>query len=373
MKIWEKNYILTMVLLMALLFGSIFFIQQYSFRKNLDQYCMNSFLNENRIEFSLSSFLPDERETGRLSRYCQSLQSQDIYLRVKHQGKTLVDSRPFLWDSSGKKDVQIVKEDHRVYICIASSWKDPEYGKIGLLYLEEISDLYKLQQKQMLFLLLLAVLLAVLLLSILYSVMKRIYTPVSNIAHELRTPLTAIQGYAQYILLGSIDKEDMIFAGGQIDIQARHMNALIETLLIMGNLRDGEITMKRMDTGEIIEELIAYFPFVSVDDQVGYLYGDKTLMLSLLRNLLSNTCRQGENIRLQIRENTVTIYNQDDYIEEKLLELLNKGHFIPDEKIQGRGLGVPLCREIVKKHRGKLQYQNLPEGGVEITILLWQS
>ena len=50
MKIWEKNYLLTMSLLLALLFGSLFFMQQYSFRKNLDKYCDNAFLNESSAE-----------------------------------------------------------------------------------------------------------------------------------------------------------------------------------------------------------------------------------------------------------------------------------------------------------------------------------
>ena len=64
MKIWEKNYLLTMSLLLALLFGSLFFMQQYSFRKNLDKYCDNAFLNESSAEYTISSYLNSSEVTG---------------------------------------------------------------------------------------------------------------------------------------------------------------------------------------------------------------------------------------------------------------------------------------------------------------------
>ena len=59
MKIWEKNYLLTVTLLLCLLYGSIFFIQQYSFRINLEKYCENSLLNEGRIEYVISFFMEE--------------------------------------------------------------------------------------------------------------------------------------------------------------------------------------------------------------------------------------------------------------------------------------------------------------------------
>ena len=57
LKIWEKNYLLAMGLLLFLLFGSMLFIQQYSFRKNLDFYCERTLFNESRAEYEISSLL----------------------------------------------------------------------------------------------------------------------------------------------------------------------------------------------------------------------------------------------------------------------------------------------------------------------------
>lgn len=357
-----------MTLLITILFGGIFFIQQYSFYSNLDKCCENSLFNEGRLEYSIQPFLEDGSEGARLGWYCKSLEKQHIFLQVKKQNNVLADNRPFSWEGNKEKDFQIVRDGGGIYACIANTYLEPYNGEISIIYMEEVGALYETQKKQMLLLLAAAVFIILLLSAILYSAMKRIYAPVSNIAHELRTPLTSIQGYAQYILLGNIGAKDIAFASTQIDEQARHINVLIENLLIMGNLWDGKIKMRQIETEALIKELKQYFPFLTVENRVRYLYGDRTLLLSLLRNLVSNTCRQGENVSLRLDKGSITIYNEDDYLEEKMLGILNGGHAVPKEKISGKGLGVPLCREIVKMHRGKLKYRNVPEGGLEIRI-----
>lgn len=369
MKIWEKNYVLTMILLLLLLYGSIFFMEQYSFRENLEKYCENSYQNEIRAEYAVSMFLMGG-EYQRLEWYCRSLERQSIYLQVRDGEEILTDHLPFSWENCKEKAFQIVRNQSRIYACISKSM---DYENIYIFYLEDISGLYEIQRKQMFILLSFAVLISLSLSGILYHVMKKIYAPVNNIAHELRTPLTAIQGYSQYIMFGNIGKEDVDFACREIESQAEYMNALIENLLIMGNLRDGEIRMKNIESDFIIKEMQQYFPFLSFDKQTEYLYGDKTLLVSLLRNIISNTARQGENIRVTIGDNVITVCNGDDFIEEEMLEVLNSSHAVPREKVEGKGLGVSLCREIVKKHHGKLIYQRAENGGVEILILLWQT
>lgn len=368
MKIWEKNYVLTMTLLITILFGGIFFIQQYSFYSNLDKCCENSLFNEGRLEYSIQPFLEDGSEGARLGWYCKSLEKQHIFLQVKKQNNVLADNRPFSWEGNKEKDFQIVRDGGGIYACIANTYLEPYNGEISIIYMEDISALYETQKKQMLLLLAAAVFIILLLSAILYSAMKKIYAPVSNIAHELRTPLTSIQGYAQYILLGNIGAKDIAFASTQIDEQARHINVLIENLLIMGNLWDGKIKMRQMETEPLIKDLKEYFPYLKAQSQVKYLYGDRELLLSLMRNLVSNTCRNGENVSLMFEKDAITIYNEDDHLEEKMLDILNGGHAVPKEKINGKGVGVPLCREIARMHRGKLRYRNVPEGGVEIRM-----
>ena len=173
-------------------------------------------------------------------------------------------------------------------------------------------------------------------------------------------------------MLGNISGEDREFACKEIEKEAGYMNMLIENLLIMGNLRDGRILMKRVESDFIVKEMEQSFPFLQCKKETEYLYGDGTLLFSLLKNLVSNTCRQGENVSLVLEENLITILNKDDSLDEEMLKILNSGRLMPREKIKGKGLGVSLCREIVKMHHGKLVYENVPEEGLKIRVFLWQ-
>ena len=367
MKIWEKNYLLTMGLVLCILFGSIFFIQQYSFRKNLDFYCEDTLFHESRVEYGISSILEDGNGVEQLKWYCRTLQKQQVYLLVESQAGVLADSRPFPWEGDGKR-FEVVENCHGAFACVSSSYKDADWGRVNILYLKNMDGFYGTWKKQMALLLAMALALAAALATILYSAMKKIYAPVSNIAHELRTPLTAIQGYAQYILLGNIKPEDIAFASSQIDREAGHMVGLIENLLIMGNLQEGSIRMEQVKVAELLDELKQYFPFLETERQAECIYGEKTLLLSLMRNLVLNTSRQGEHVSLRVQEDGFVVYNKDDCLDKGLLDALNGSRPVPKETIVGKGLGVPLCREIVSKHHGSLQYQNMPQGGVEIRV-----
>jgi len=53
-------------------------------------------------------------------------------------------------------------------------------------------------------------------------------------------------------------------------------------------------------------------------------------------------------------------------------DILNHKSVVPKDKICGKGIGVPLCREIVKMHHGTLRYRNMPEGGMEVFVRLWR-
>lgn len=371
MKIWEKNYLLTVTLLLCLLYGSIFFIQQYSFRINLEKYCENSLLNEGRIEYVISFFM-EEKGGQRLKWYAKSLEKQNIYLEIRDNNEILADTLPVRQNEDLESGFHIIRDKHKIYACIGNSCSNLSSENVSVSYLEDISDLYSVFKKQAAVLLFFAAFTSLFLSGTLYLAMKKIYAPVNNIAHELRTPLTAIQGYTQYMMLGNISGEDREFACKEIEKEAGYMNMLIENLLIMGNLRDGRILMKRVESDFIVKEMEQHFPFLQCKKETEYLYGDGTLLFSLLKNLVSNTCRQGENVSLVIEENLITIWNKDDSLEEEMRKKLNSGRLIPREKIKGKGLGVSLCREIVKMHHGKLVYENVPEEGLKIRVFLWQ-
>lgn len=204
---------------------------------------------------------------------------------------------------------------------------------------------------------------------ILYITMKKIYYPINNIAHELRTPLTSIQGYAQYILFGKVSGEDIQYACARINEEAGYMNEIIERILIMENIKNGAVHLEKIEVEGIFETIKSHYPSVVINNKLEYVMGDKTLLLCLFMNLISNTGRGGDKIVITAENNEISIYNKEDYVDGEMLKILNENRPIPKEKVRGKGLGVQLCHEIVKLHHAKLKYESKKGEGVRVTII----
>lgn len=393
LKLWEKNFVLTLGICYFILYSGIFFVLQFSFWQNLERESVKILESQERFLFILSNMLSDGADSAQIQQYCKTLKKRGIYLSIttgaKEEQETIVDFLPFS-DKLAKEMKNQAKEDghfrflkdrslpsrsgarglshpnyNRRYAYLEKELQSGHNGRMKIAYVEDVSAIYCNQTKNSIVFLLTASVIAVLLAAFFYYSLKKIYHPVSNIAHELRTPLTAIQGYAQYILLGKVAPEDIAYASSQIDREAKYINDLIERILIMGNLRNNTITMERIPTDDLAEFVVKRYPFIKTELLTDTFYGDKTLLKSLLSNLLSNASRYGEKITVTFRKNEIRICNEGDYLNKRKLHILNGNHSMPEDMVDGKGLGVPLCHEIARLHHGRLRYSNT-EDGVEI-------
>lgn len=369
MKLWEKNYVLAMGLIMLILYVSMFFVLRASFKMNFDNVCNIAIRNEQSIAYLVQSFLNEDTEYTKLKIYCQGMQRQGCLFSIYRGDTWIVGELPFQIPS-GSENIQMLREGNVRYLFINNSFSGQDGNKYTLYYTEDMGELYDNHTKQLILLVGFACILSLILAAVLYFSMKKIYYPIDNIAHELRTPLTSIQGYAQYILYGKIKEEDIQYAGNRINEEAIYMNNIIERLLVMENVRDGKIVMERVELKSLFDVVEVHYPDVVIDNQMDYVLGDRTLLLSLLLNLLSNTGREGSNIHISAAEHKIIIYNPEDAMDENMTKILNGNRKIPREKVKGKGFGVHLCHEIVKLHHGQLRYEVVEGGGMRVTVYL---
>ena len=370
MKLWEKNYVLTMCLIILILYGSIFLILSNSFRLNLRWICEQEKQNENNIKYALQSLLNEDAEHTKVKIYCEELKKRDEYVDWYDGQKEIVSYLPFKIVRENDQSMVIIKEgDHR-YLFIFDSFLYQDMEEISLCYMGVIDEVYQNHQKQVAIMLLLSSMITILIAGILYFAMRKIYHPINNISHELRTPLTSIQGYAQYILYGKINEEDIQFAGTRINEEAKYINEIIERILVMENIKYGEIHMGIIKLEDLWKSIKVHYPSLVVEGDMQYIKGDRTLLQSLFMNLLSNISRAGNEILITALEGVISIQNREDYIDPEMIEILNGNHKIPKERINGRGFGVALCKEIASLHNAKLRYESSKTNGTIVSLLL---
>ncbi|WP_419771054.1 MAG: DUF4118 domain-containing protein [Candidatus Marinarcus sp.] len=206
------------------------------------------------------------------------------------------------------------------------------------------------------------------------------------ISHDLRTPLSTIHGTINLILSNEhLDKNSLHNLLEDINYASLRMKRLITNLLDSARLTSGDIDLKLewCDFEDIIGVALEDFSqkqneeLLSIKvDELGLYWGDNTLLTQLIVNLLDNAFKYSKNntpINLEILNFNkfikIKIFNQSEYIDtKKLKNIFDKFYRLEDTNdISGSGIGLAICKSIVKLHNGEIKA--FPkENGISIEI-----
>lgn len=214
------------------------------------------------------------------------------------------------------------------------------------------------------------------------------------ISHDIRTPLTAIAGSASGLIENFRDLPDEraleLLEG--IREEAQWLIRIVENLLSITRIGDGKARIDKQEelveeiVGEAIEKFQKRFPQIQVDavlpDEVLLVPMDGILIEQVLVNLLENsvihgnkTTRiviraedEGEQVKFSVEDNGDGIPKSvlPEMFEGKM-ESRNRGE--PDAK-RNVGIGLSVCRTIVRAHKGNMEAENREEGGARVMFWL---
>lgn len=181
-----------------------------------------------------------------------------------------------------------------------------------------------------------------------------------NISHDFKTPLTVIKSHIEAIEDGVMDAE----TGSQIiNEQINKLEGKVHSLLYLNKLmylKDLEThSNEKIDIRPILESSIQKFQIQRQDVQftlsiVGktMFYGSNDMWEAIIDNLLNNFVRYAvKSIKITIRNNKITFYNDGPNVDENILNDL----FTPYKKGIGGQFGLGLS--IVKKTLALLGYE----------------
>jgi NO-binding membrane sensor protein with MHYT domain/signal transduction histidine kinase/DNA-binding response OmpR family regulator len=216
--------------------------------------------------------------------------------------------------------------------------------------------------------------------------MKREF--VSVVSHELRTPLTSIRGSLGLILGGTVG-EFSEKAKKLLDIANKNCDRLlllINDILDMEKIQAGKMDFKlsSIDLTHLIQEAITankmYGQKYQVDIQLvdalpdSYVYADPDRLMQVLANLISNAVKfspHGSTVTLSMsrmdNKIRVSVTDQGSGIpkefQSRLFQKFSQADSSSTRGKSGTGLGLNICKLIMDKLGGTINFVSEKQGG----------
>jgi len=217
-------------------------------------------------------------------------------------------------------------------------------------------------------------------------------TFISNVAHELKSPLGIIKGNMQNLKLGIYgsvsDKQQDIFLSTErtVDRIAR----LVTDLLDISKIEAGEMHLNRSPISlptflnDILDDYVGELKEKNITIQkefpsdISNVSGDRDRLVQVAVNLFSNAIKftpQGGNITIRLKpdKDLVRVEIEDSgpgIAAEDLEKIFNKFERIGANKAEGSGLGLPIARNLVGLHGGKVWAESDGKNGSTFIFIL---
>jgi signal transduction histidine kinase len=216
----------------------------------------------------------------------------------------------------------------------------------------------------------------------------------ASMSHELRTPLNAIINFSKFVVrgvVGPINDQQTEMLTNVVN-SGQHLLNLINDVLDMSKIESGSLNLfveNDVDLNTICQDalntaqsLIGDRPVELRSDiapDLPRLLGDRQRILQILLNLLSNACKftqQGHivlSVKQQADEILISVSDTGPGIPKADWDLIFQPFKQTETGIrqgQGTGLGMPISRNLVELHGGRIWLDSVPGEGSTFYVAL---
>ena len=200
---------------------------------------------------------------------------------------------------------------------------------------------------------------------------------VANVSHELKTPMTTIAGFIDGILDGTIPPEKHNYYLKIVSEEVKRLSRLVRSMLDLSRIDNGELKLNYRSFDLLSVLVTTLITFEREIDKKSIeikglekitpknVYGDKDLIHQVVYNLIENAVKftnDGGFIELRLEEDAVktdfVIKNSGTGINRTEISLVFDKFYKTDKSRskdkKGLGLGLYLCRSIIRLHGGEI-------------------
>jgi signal transduction histidine kinase/CheY-like chemotaxis protein len=230
----------------------------------------------------------------------------------------------------------------------------------------------------------------------------------STVSHELRTPLTSVLGFAKIIrrrledrLFPLIPEDDRKIAQAKTQVienlgvvvsEGERLTKLIDDVLDLAKIEAGKFTwnMSKVSVEDVIERAIAATSSLleakklqlvrDIEPGLPEITGDQDRLIQVVINLISNAVKFTDagsiTLAAHAKSNDLVVSVKDSGIgiapvdQPKVFEKFKQVGDTLTDKPKGTGLGLPICKEIVEYHGGRIWVESEPGHGSTFSFTL---
>ena len=220
------------------------------------------------------------------------------------------------------------------------------------------------------------------------NIIKLYNTLLNSLSHELRTPISTIIGVTDNLINNSnkLSEENKKELLSDISLASIRLNRQVGNLLNMSRLESGVIQLKKdwCDINELIYSSTNKLQFntdkhiidIQIDEKFPLFKLDYGIMEQVIYNLVHNAIvhtPKGTTISIRayhLEENfLLKIYDNGPGFPEKEIEkVFDKFYRLNETKTGGTGLGLSIVKGFIEAHQGKINLENMTNGGALFNI-----
>lgn len=209
---------------------------------------------------------------------------------------------------------------------------------------------------------------------------------IAAFSHELKTPLTSIIGYADLLRSRKLDDEKHFLSANYIYTEGKRLENMSLRLLDIIVTKRLEVEKQEVRT-EVLFEYIRNMFANREDIKVEVSYEDcrinveSNFIKTVLLNLVDNACKASEKgARVEVSGRKVMdgfLFSVRDYgvgINKDECKRITEAFYMVDKSrarsMNGAGLGLSLCSEILKLHESVLNIESTPGEGSTFSFII---
>jgi signal transduction histidine kinase len=208
-------------------------------------------------------------------------------------------------------------------------------------------------------------------------------------SHDLQGPLATIGMHAELLQrrLGT-EKEQEAMLAERIVTSSRSMTALVRDLLAYSRAGNAQPSHERVALDEVVARAIDNLaaPIAEAGAEVGAeplpdVLGDRAMLSQVFQNLIANAVKfcdggrpmvlvraepEGEHrVRVSVEDCGIGIAPEE---ADRIFRPFHRLH--GDDRYEGSGIGLAICRRVVEAHGGRIWAEPRPEGGTAFRLTL---